>query len=309
MIEIQNKAESLQVHYYLTNQSHSMNSITLNKAESEILKIVYEISKILEIDIIAETHALEEGGIKAIYKFLTKKKTKKKFGKLSIYLAGIASAIITQVISENISSDSEFDKLKKQELKLRIEKLKKELNENELEEINEDNIKIIQNISVYISETNKVKISKSNFYKNLLGEDKIQMVSTQRLDNNLEPISKEQVVPRKHFEKFIIDDTSIEEDYKEQIELEIVSPVLRGNSLKWKAIYNGENINFTLKDDNFKNLVLTKNLSFSNGTKMICDLETKQKMTSDGEIKNGARSVYDVSAIIYTDGTKVDIIH
>ncbi|WP_264560657.1 hypothetical protein [Flavobacterium sp. N501239] len=77
--------------------------------------------------------------------------------------------------------------------------------------------------------------------------------------------------------------------------------------MSWKAIYNNQNITFKLKDDDFKNLILNKNLSFSNGTKLICDIETKQKMDDDGKIKESGRSVYNVSKIIYTNGDIVDL--
>ena len=43
----------------------------------EFLKIVEETSKILDISISTEIQALEEGGIKAIYKFFCKKKNKR----------------------------------------------------------------------------------------------------------------------------------------------------------------------------------------------------------------------------------------
>lgn len=77
--------------------------------------------------------------------------------------------------------------------------------------------------------------------------------------------------------------------------------------MSWKAIYNNQNITFKLQDDDFKNLIQNKNLSFSNGTKLICDIETKQKMNDDGQIKESGRSVYNVSKIIYTNGDILDL--
>jgi len=309
MIEIENNSEILQVHYYLSENSHSMDAVVLNKAENEILKIINEISKILDIQIIIETQALEEGGIKSIYKFLTKKKNRRNIAAIGVFIAGIAATTISEVISDNIKTDPEYEKLKKEKLNLEIQKLKKELEEDEKEDITETDIKKIQDISMYISETNKIKISKSNFYSTLLKETKIRKVSTQQLNILNEPISREKIVPRQDFEKFIIETAEIEDDYQEQIVLEIISPVLNKNRMKWKAMYNDELITFNLKDKNFKNLIITKNLSFSNGTKIICDLETKQKMNTDGEIINGTRSVYSVSKIIYNDGVVVDIIN
>ena len=67
----------LQLHYYLAENLHSMDAKTYNKVETEFLKIVEETSKILDISISTEIQALEEGGIKAIYKFFCKKKNKR----------------------------------------------------------------------------------------------------------------------------------------------------------------------------------------------------------------------------------------
>ena len=127
------------------------------------------------------------------------------------------------------------------------------------------------------------------------------------MNENYEPISQEKIVPRKDFKYFIIKEAEIESDYQYNIELEIVSPVLKRSRLNWRALYNGEQITFTLKDENFRNLITNKNLQFSNGTKIVCELETKQKMNDEGEILTAGRAVYNVTKIIYADGTKVDL--
>ena len=302
--------EILQIHYYLNNDKHSMDAKVLNKAEAEVLKIIGEVSKILDVHIVTETQALDEGGIKAVYKFLSKNKTQKQLKTIATFFAGIIAVIISEVVSDSIKTDAEYENLKKQELNLRIEKLQKELKEDENHnQINEQNAQIVDDLAIYLSEINKIKISKSNFYSQLLKEGKIEKVSTQEFDSDFKPVGKEKIVPRADFNKFIIEESEIEPDYKEQITLEIVSPVLKKNRLNWKAIYNDENITFNLKDEDFKNLVINKNLSFSNGTKIICDLETRQKMDKEGEISTAGRSVFNVTAILYSDGTKVDVLN
>ncbi|MCO7331183.1 hypothetical protein NHN08_01545 [Riemerella anatipestifer] len=325
MIDIYSGENNLQLHYYLENGSHSMDAIILNRAENELLKIFKEIATVLDVDIIIETEALEEGGVKAIYKFVTKKKYRKNIALISAFIAGIASTVISNVATEKFNTDEEMETLQKQELRLKIQKLKNEIKEQEKLESSESDeaIKIIETneiiehltssetikeISNFISERNKVKIYKSNFYKNIKNERKVLKVSTQIVDDKQNPITKEQVIVRKDFQDLIIDNYQIEDDYKQQVTLEIVSPVLQGNSIKWKAILNGKIITFNMRDKNFRDLILTRNLKFSNGTKIICDLETKRKMNKDGDIILGAKSVYEVIAILYSDGTKVDIL-
>lgn len=305
--------EYLQLHYYLSGNEHSMDAKVFNKVETELLKIVDEVTKLLDLEILVEVQALEEGGIKAIYKFLNKKKNRTKIVIVGTFFAGIIATIMSDVISQKISSDPEMERLKKEKIELEIQKLKNELNTNEKSEPdNNEEIVIdqdfINSISIYLSELNQVKISKSKFYENLLNVKKVDKVSTQEFDENLEPKSVEKVVPRKDFNLFIIKDKDIDPEYKHNVSLEIVSPVLRKSRMSWRALYKGENITFTLKDENLKNLIINKNLQFSNGTKILCDLETKQKMNNNGEILKAGMSVYNVTQILYTDGDIIDII-
>lgn len=309
-------SEILQVHYYLSNNAHSMDAKILNKVEGELLKILEEVSNILGLEISVETFALEEGGIKSIYKFINKKKNRAKIIVVGSFLASILGSVISDVISNSINTDSEAEKKKKEFLELQIKKLKQDFEKDSLEDLKPNleteeefvvTQELIDSIAIYISENNKVKLSKSKFYTFLSKEGKIEKVSTQELNENFEPKSVEKIVPRSDFNLFIVKETVVEPEYKENISLEIVSPVLKRNRLSWKAIYNNQNITFKLKDDDFKSLILNKNLSFSNGTKLICDIETKQKMDDDGQIKESGRSVYNVSKIIYTNGDIVDL--
>jgi hypothetical protein len=312
-MKINKPTEYLQLHYYLSDNEHSMDAKVFNKVESELLKIVGEVTKILDLEVSIEVQALEEGGLKAIYKFLNKKKNKRKIVIVGTFFAGIIATIMSDVISQKINSDPEMERLKKQKIELEIQKLKKELNTEETENTKDDetfviNQEFINSISIYISELNQVKISKSKFYENLLSVGKVDKVSTQELDENLEPKAVEKIVPRKDFNLFIVKDKDIDPDYENDVTLEIVSPVLRKSRMSWKALLDGEQITFVLKDDVFKNLIISKNLQFSNGTKIICDLETKQKMNDDGEILKTGRTVYNVSQIVYKDGDIIDII-
>lgn len=313
-MENKQNLEILQFHYYLTDNQHSMNAKIFNKVESELLKIVEEVSKILDLEVLVEIQALEEGGIKSIYKFLNKKKNRRKIVVLGAFFAGIVGTIISEVASDKINSDPEMERLKKVKIELEIQKLRKDLSESQEiafeENDNEEliiNQEFIDSLSIYISELNQVKISKSKFYKFLLEEGKVEKVSTQELNENFEPIAQEKIVPREDFKYFIIHETEIDSEYEYNVELEIVSPVLKRNRMSWRAIHNGNQITFSLKDENFKNLVINKNLQFANGTKIVCELETKQKMNDDGEILKAGRNVYNVSKIIYNDGQIIDI--
>lgn len=297
--------EFLQLHYFLKNELHSVDAFINNKAEYELLRIFKEVTSILELEgeLQFETIAIEEGGIKAFYKLISKKKNKRKIKNALIYLAGILSVIISDVVSDQIKTDHEFEKLKKEEIRLRIEQLKRDLENEETTE--EDKILIIQNLSVFIAETNKVKLFKSNFYSTLLKEDKIEQVSTQRLNENLEPITKENIVPRKDFDKFILHSVDIDPDFKESELIEIVSPVLKKGNMKWKGIYDEKPISFYMRDSEFLTSVINKEISFSNGTSIIADIEFEQKMNDDGDIEIGTISIYNVTDV-FEDSQRIE---
>lgn len=291
--------EYLQLHYYLIEDFHSMDAFIKNKAESEILKLFKEITELLEIEdeISFETVALEEGGIKAFYKL--KKKTRNRIKQVAIFLGGILSVIISDVVSDKLKVDSEYEDLKKEELILNIKKLKRDLETEETSE-NQKTL-IIENLSIYLSETNKIKIFKSNFYSTLLKEPKIEKVSTQFLDSEKKPITIEKIVPRDDFHKFIIHNIDVEPNYNPEKLVEIVSPVLKKGNLKWKGIYDEKPVNFNLKDNEFLHSVISGQVSFSSGTTIKCDIEFEQTMNDDGEIAVSGINVYNVTDIIETN--------
>ncbi len=297
--------EFLQIHYFLKDELHSVDAFINNKAEYELLRIFKEVTNILELEgeLEFETIAIEEGGIKAFYKILSKNKNKGKLKNALIYLSGILSVIISDVVSDQINKDHEYEKLKRQEIKLRIEQLKRDLENDEKTE--DEKTLIIQNLSIYIAETNKVKLFKSNFYSTLLKEEKIEQVSTQRLNESLEPITKENIVPRKDFDKFILHSIDIDPDYKESEVIEIVAPVLKKGSMKWKGIYNDRPISFYMRDGEFLASVINKEISFSNGTSIIADIEFQQKMNDDGDIEIGTISIYNVTDV-FQDSNRIE---
>lgn len=307
-----------QIHYYLKNKSHSMDASVLNKVEAEFLKISGEISKIFDCQLIIESQATEEGGIKSTYRFLTNKKNIKYTLAVGVFVSTIIGNILTNVISDSLNEDSEQTELTKQKTKLEIENLKQKIildsieitnklksNQEEIEvEIDE---KVLNEKIIKVVDSTKIKNYKSNFYKTLSKDKKVEKVSTQILNNEGVPISTERFVPRENFKNFIFKEETLDPKYINNVELEIVSPVLKNNKISWRALYEGANISFSVKDKNFLNLILNKGLSFNNGTKLICDLEVKLKLDPNGEIKESTKTVYNVTQIKYSNGDIVDV--
>ena len=60
--------------------------------------------------------------------------------------------------------------------------------------------------------------------------------------------------------------------------------------IKWLGKLKGEELRFNMNDFDFKDLILKKNIKFSNGIKIKCDIQTRRKMNEKGDIINGAKS-------------------
>ena len=59
-------ATKFELHYFLSNDIHSIDAILRNKCEAELLAIVYEAISIMGLDVTIEAEALQEGGSKRI---------------------------------------------------------------------------------------------------------------------------------------------------------------------------------------------------------------------------------------------------
>ena len=70
-------------------------------------------------------------------------------------------------------------------------------------------------------------------------------------------------------------------------------------------LYNGELIKFKLKDPDFQRMIIKKNLKFQNGTVLICDLVSNQKIGKNDKLKVTSRYVMNVIKIKYSDGDVV----
>lgn len=278
-----------------------MDAFVKNKSEAELLKLICEVTLLLDIELDFEFEAIKQGGIKDIIKYFKKKKNKKQLNNLLIYFGAIISGVIINVASDNFNKDKESDELSKEEKRLNIKVLKKQLDEGNLNE--EDTIKAINYVIFLISEEHKIKVFKSRFYNHLLKEDKLYKFSTTELTENFEPISRENIIPRIDFKKQILDNEDKKPILIENAVIEIVSPVLKQGNIKWKGIYDGQSITFNLLDSEFKISVINKQYSFTNGTSIKCRLELIQSVNDDGEIYNKEINVSDVLEIY--DGIQI----
>src|SRR5690606_8971768 len=127
---------TIEVHYWFEDKSHSMDAFIQNRCEYELLGIVNEISKTFKVQISIETEPLAEGGLRRWFKIATKEENKKASITTAIITALLTTIIITPIstsignltekVIERFREDPEIKQLKKLKLKLEVEKLLQE---------------------------------------------------------------------------------------------------------------------------------------------------------------------------------------
>lgn len=247
----------------------------------------------LEIDI--ESEALAEGGLKNIWKFI---------GKNGVQLAFIVS-IITMILSRIPVENPELTKLQIESLKLDIELKKQEL-KKAAKEIAESDTITQQQIDTAISVLDKdykVLWHKSNFYKRTNLYQKVDSISTLKLDENNTPTEQEKIIYKGDFHKFILRSNELQPFIDDNAVIELISPVLKKGNFKWKGFYKGEAISFYMKDEIFKESVLNKEVEFANGFAIRCVLQQERKLDDVGLIKVTKNNVLTVIEIITSTET------
>ena len=284
----------LQMHYYLENGSHSMDAIARNKCESEVLAIVQEIAKVLNTQIVIEAEAWKEGGLRDIW----------AFANANAAVISVIVSIAGIVISRIPTTDPELEQLQKEDLKLSI--LERRINLAKLQkEVEEDKVTqdTVEKVASLVDTNYKVVTRKSNFYKQLNNTPKITKVGINGLDKEGEEAFKEAMVQRSDFKRFILHSNSLPVQIEDNAVIEIISPVLRNGRHKWKGIYKGESISFSMNDQDFKRDVLSEQISFTHGAAIKCVLHIHRKLDEVGDvvvtgysvdtvIENGQESVF-----------------
>lgn len=271
-----------ELHYYLSDDSHSMNALVRNKCEAEFIAVATEVADILGIHLELDCEALREGGIREIWKAL---------GDNSAQIALLIStlALIWSVIPK---TDQELVDLQKEDLRLSIEQRKQALRKIK-EDVENNSVTpgTISSAKKIASRSYKVVTRKSNFYKTLSTYEKVTQVGFSELNYKGVPLADERIISRQEFPKFIIKSHDLEPLKDSSAYIEIVAPVLKDGKAKWKGIYEGQPISFYMNDKEFKMAVVSKQLSFKNGDGILCVLLIHKKVDEIGEVMTSGYSV------------------
>ncbi len=269
-------ANTLELHYWLDDNSHQINAYVQNKCEKELLDIVSEIAHKLAVNIDIETMPLADGGVRRWFKIVSQVENKKALITIAIISAFTTGILVTPITSsidaiiqnviELLFQDKELIELQKENLKLDIE-LKK--------------VALLRQQEVQ----NKIEKKRSNFYNELNQGKNISQISITVQNNNHETIIPEVFVPKQNFQSYIITSNDLTPEIIEDAVIEIISPVLKKGSYKWRGIYRGESLSFNMKSNEFKTLVQTGAIEFTNGSSIKCLLQINRSIDSNGDEK------------------------
>ncbi len=286
------------VHYQITGGLHMMDAITRNRAETELLALLRELSNTLGVPFQIDTKALGEGGVVENWNIVFQHKE---------------HILLVMAILGPLLSAAPFyrDKLRQskqqtQMNELTIQKLKLELAEKEdaateRAEKKQKGMKSqalslepplpTEEIATALLARKKIARRRSNYYERLIEDSRIEAVGfapTHRRG------ADEQVVQRHQFPDFVVARTDLEPLTYRNIAIEVVSPVLRSGGLKWRGIFDKKIIGFDLEDQAFRDSVASKRVQFQNGTMLVCDLDVLQREDETGDTEVAG---YVVSAV------------
>lgn len=118
----------------------------------------------------------------------------------------------------------------------------------------------------------------------VVNSDKITNLSLKYTDGKNQEVSI--TVDKKQLENVImeIDDSVTTYDIPKATVL-IVAPTLEAKSVQWKVRYNGRVLSMKMNDVAFLTLIDKRNISFSKGDVLTCDIEVVETMEMDGSQK------------------------
>jgi len=281
---------TLELHYWFNDDSHSMNAFVQNKCEYEFLGILKEIANTFEVELIIETEPFGEGGLLRRFNIFTLNSENKNNLKLAIVSALVLGVFITPITTSVLKTTEHIiDKIFEDEEQKEIEKNK---SKSEIEKNNAETEKIkaeTENLKLDAEAKRQklfnntiIKKKRSNFYEVLDREPKVNQFSIQSKNSTHKLGFEEMFVVKNNFKEFILISDDLETEKIDNAIIEIITPVLKKGKYRWIGIYNGEPQSFNMKSIEFKTLVQTGKIEFKNGSSINCLLEVRKKINNEG---------------------------
>jgi hypothetical protein len=247
-----------------------------NKCERELLEITKAIASLCGASIKMETEPSARGGLKGWITITAKSEKKTPPAKIALVTTLVTATLVTPIhasigqaarqLIDTLFREKEFSEEQRAQLQLEIGTFKAAVNA----------------MLPKLDQSNLLKKRRSNFYDVLRKYHKVKTISIVMEDASRKPISEEQFMSREEFNNFILISDQLKPLVMENVSIEIISPVLNKGKYKWKGLYNGSLISFTMKSDEFMSMVHSGKVEFKSGTTIHCTLEIEKKINSEG---------------------------
>lgn len=249
---------SIDLHYFMDNKDlHQMDATVHNECEANLIQVLNHLGDVFDEDIQIDVSALGEGGVIDKLKIKFKSSTAKEmflvlFGALISHFIGIAPSL---------------DESQKQLYRAEIIKKIKEGNYSDAE------------IKFVIQGDPEILTRKNRYFEELDKEKHVTKVTCSSYggidDNNRN--CRSATIEKKDFSRQIVKGytNKTQSEYRGTSVL-VISPVLmKGSKAKWKGLFNNQEITFKIVDKEFLEQVYAKEVGFTTGTSLKCDLVIK----------------------------------
>lgn len=288
-MENDSQSLTLELHYHLDEEGcHEMNAQIHNKCEANVIEAINHLADIFDEDISLDVSALSEGGIIDKLKITIKSSTTQ-----AIFLT-LAGALINHFVSPSTSLDETQKLLNRADV---IQKIK-------------DGNYSDEEIEFVITGDAKFLTAKSKYYNELCHEPHVTRVSCSTYgDNCPHDAIISNSIDKKDFINQVLKDTKATDTHNYVgTNVLIIAPVLSKNSkAKWRGVFNGEDVSFTIEDSEFLRQVNNKEIGFTTGTSLKCDVVIiiKTKYDSFGNISSQQKEMSVSNITSWFDGDTV----
>lgn len=264
----------LLLHYYFHNDSHEIDAIFRNECEKELLMLFQEVINDLDLHIRIGAGPPKEGGFIEIWKFINENAEI-----LSLFIS-VVSLILTAYPVKNKKLDQlqienlELDNLlKKEELKkLGIHNVK-QLDENKLQEV-----------ILFLLKNYRIVWRRSNFFKKLTRNPRVKKIGFKKM-KDYESYEEEKQVRLGDYEQFILFDEEIPDVKNVEVNIDLISSVLKNGNFKWRGFSNGQIVNFLMEDAYFKKMVFEGLIKHTSNVSLRVIINHSRKIDDTGQIK------------------------
>jgi hypothetical protein len=279
--ESSNQALTIQLRYSFEDENlHSMNAEVFNECERQFIKVIKSTEKYFEDTLQIKIKPRKEGSLIDVFTVAVNNPE----------IRTTALALITIFATKFFDSKFSSAKHKTDETAKKLENL-----QNIKEQIKAGSL--TYNDFDYIASNDKdLRKQKSIFFKSAKKETEITKIETTTVTySKIQPIII--VVERKDFDSFIITETTEKTEETQEAKIYIVAPVLiQGKkSPAWRGIFEDIPIDFKISDKDFLQQVYGKQIKFSNGTFINCELKTVSTSNIETEETKTSREVINVT--------------